>query len=227
MSIFLLNSLLAKSQETKDYWFEGYVHTAQQGIPYSTVVLTEKGTEKIKAVTLSSPIGHIDFRGVAIDIYKDHILSVYCGEQLIGKFVREGFKHKPQFVGNLNTHIRLSGTPSSFYTEHRLSISETHNEEILHNFLLRIANLEEDNGVYYIKNSDAPLRIFINHQPLAHEQIQALLRKVPMQLVKEIVLTTFMHPNAYFSGAISIVLRQGKIAEFPRNEIHKTLKSES
>lgn len=227
MGIFLFNSFLAKSQETTDYWFEGYVHTAQQASPYCTVVLTEKGSDKIKSVSLSSPTGLIDFRGVAIDIYKEHILSVYCGDVLIGKFIREGFKHKPQFVGNLNTHIRLPETPSSFYTENRLSIDATHDEEILRDFLLRTADLEEDNGVYYLKNSDAPLRIFINHQPLAHEQIQTLLSKVPMQLVKAIVINTFTHPNAYFSGAISIVLKQGQVAEFPKDKIHKTLTSES
>lgn len=211
-----------KAQETKEYWFEGYLHTPSwKANPFCTVLLRERSSDKVKAVTLSSPAGLVEFRAVPIDIYKEHVLSVYQGEQLMGHFLQEAFKSKPQFKGNINSHIQLEATPS--YKERVLTPEASQRTMTLGDYLASVGDIEQDNGVYFLKGSDAPLKIFVNHHPLSQELVKELLEKGTMNLVRQVVLVALDQANKYFSGAISIILTQGNIAEFSRDQIHNKL----
>ena len=204
----------AQDQATLDYWFEGYVYKQiGEGIPFLTVVLTEKDNDIPKGITMSSDIGFIRFEDIPINIYKDHILSVYQGDSLLGQYVREGFKQKPTFIGNLNTHIQLPDYKGNISVK---TFQPTTEEKsmIVKSFLEKIGLEIEGISIFPI-GKDAPFHLFVNGMPFKQDRIETILFQVPMELVQQISLSEYISPNAYYSGAISIILNAGEKSVFP------------
>ena len=212
----LFTTLRAQSLVTTDYWFEGYVYEQNgEGVPFLTIVLSEKGSDIPKSVTMSSDIGYISFKEVPIDIYKDHILSVYSGNKLLGQYIREGFKKKPTFVGNLNTHIELHESPRTFQTEQ--IIPTTEDESLTLQDFLSKCDMEVEDVSIFAKDAIIPFRLFLNGMPLDQEKMTILLGKVPMKMIKQIMVTKYAIPNSYFYGAISVLLNTEHMAAFPKD----------
>lgn len=204
----------AQSQATSDYWFEGYVYKQiGEGVPFLTVVLTEKDNDSPKGITMSSDIGFISFKDIPIDIYKDYVLSVFQGDSLLGRYVREGFKQKPTFTGNLNTHIQLSDYEGSIDVKTFQPTSEE-KTMIINTFLEKIG-LEIEGATVFPVGKDAPFRLFVNGIPFNQEEIESILSKAPMEIIQQISISEYISPNAYYSGAISISLNVGEKSAFP------------
>lgn len=218
LMVILFTSMISFSQAqnsyTSDYWFEGYIYKNNtEGQPFLTVVLHEMGNDIPRAVTMSSNIGYINFNGIPIDIYKDHILSVYIGKRLLGRYLREGFQQQPKFKGNLNVHIQMSDCPNeieqiSYYP------SEEDKSIFIRDFLL-MKGMDIDGASIFPKGSETPLRLFLNGLPIGQNKMEILLDKIPMEVVEQIIVYEYNAHNDYYSGAISIQLIQGKKAEFP------------
>ncbi len=204
----------AQSSATTDYWFEGFIYkNNNEGHPFLTVVLTEIGNDKPKAVSMSSDIGYVDFKGVPIDIYKDHILSVYMGNILLGQYVRDGFKKKPKFTGNLNVHMNILNCSNEFK---KVSYTPTDDENSMYigEFLIKKGFDIEDISIFPI-NSQAPFKLFLNGHHVDYNKISVLLKQISMKMVQNINIYEYINPNPYYSGAISIQLTEGPIATFP------------
>lgn len=216
MILNLLNPFMAKSQTTTNYWYEGYVYQEKaKGCHFLTVVLTEQGNETPKAITMSSPAGLISFKGVPINIYKNHILSVYQGAQLLGRYIRKGFDKKPSFVGNLNTHILIERAIS--LSTRILKTGEEQKKVFLGDFLVK-NEMEIEASIIFPKDTDKPFRVFVNGMELEQAELQSLLEKASMELVKHIEVLRYDTPNPYFSGGLNIVLNVGEQAFFPANQ---------
>lgn len=202
-------------EEAGEYWYDGFVRTSEmKPIPLLTITLTERGAKTPKAVTMTSPAGYMSFVGVAVDIHKDHILSVYRGDTKIGDYLQPGAEGELSFKGNINAHLEVEAESPSCTTKSYQPSSEEQSM-MLREYLRSALGLEVESEALFLPEGERPLALFVNNATLPREKLSALMEQLPAGMIRRVILYRFDRPGKYFDGAVSIELTAGQLLTFP------------
>ena len=108
----LLSSLALHAQRSTEFFYLGTVYCktkagVEQRFPYLPVYLSRHDKPNdIIAVTVTNANGEASFKGVPIDAYKDHVLTVHLPSGAY-RFFCAGLDKDHGFRGNISKHIRL------------------------------------------------------------------------------------------------------------------------
>lgn len=204
--LILVPNLLMAQVSTK-YYFMGFTNYLDAtGTPksasYLTVELYTEDSDKPVAVTLTSEVGMMNFEGVPIDIYKNHLFKVYSGKHLIGTYIFYGFTEKPSFRGgNITCNIRVDSVTCEYSTED-LVIDKSQKRLSIRKYISSLKNIEIEGEEIFNSNTDGALRLFLNDVSLSGDNTKMVINQVRMSMINKVKLVTFKNPNKYFSGAI-------------------------
>lgn len=206
----LLSSFALHAQRTTEFFYLGNVYCktktgVEQRFPYLPVYLSlQDKPNDIIAVTMTNASGTASFKGVPIDPYKHHILTVHLPSGMY-RFVRIPIEKNPGFTGNISTHIRLNAM-EKYLTVSTIVPKKEDSDKLALDLATNAIKGAKRKGVTISDAEDLNYKLFISGRMVQTKKQADALLKITGEMLDKIVITHPIQANDYFAGSIDFFL---------------------
>ena len=207
----LLSSLALHAQRSTEFFYLGTVYCktkagVEQRFPYLPVYLSRYDKPNdIIAVTITNANGEASFKGVPIDPYKDHILTVHLPSGTY-RFRRIPIDKNPGFTGHISTHIRLDAL-EKYLTSSTIVPKTADADKLALDLAMRAIKGAQRKGATISDAEGLNYKLFLSGHLVQDKKLADALLQVKGAEVDKIVITHPLQTNDYFAGAIDIYVR--------------------
>lgn len=206
----LLSSFALYAQRTTEFFYLGNVYCktktgVEQRFPYLPVYLSlQDKPNDIIAVTMTNANGEASFKGVPIDPYKHHVLSVHLPSGTY-RFVRIPIEKNPGFTGNISTHIRLDAM-EKYLTVSTIVPKKEDSDKLALDLATKAIKGAKRKGVTISDAEGLNYKLFVSGRMVQTKKQADMLLKITGEMLDKIVITHPIQANDYFAGSIDFFL---------------------
>lgn len=207
----LLSSLALHAQRSTEFFYLGTVYCktkagVEQRFPYLPVYLSRHDRPNdIIAVTVTNANGEASFKGVPIDAYKDHVLTVHLPSGAY-RFFCAGLDKDPGFRGNISTHIRLDAL-EKYLTSSTIVPKKADADKLALDLATSAIKGAQRKGVTISDAEGLNYKLFLSGYLVQDKRLADALLKITGAEVDKIVITHPLQANDYFAGSIDFFVR--------------------
>ena len=207
----LLSSLALQAQRSTEFFYLGTVYCktkagVEQRFPYLPVYLSRQDKpQDIIAVTMTNANGEASFKGVPIDPYKDHILTVHLPSGTY-RFRRIPIDKNPGFTGHISTHIRLDAL-EKYLTSSTIVPKKADADKLALDLATSAIKGAQRKGVTISDAEGLNYKLFLSGYLVQDKRLADALLKITGAEVDKIVITHPLQANDYFAGSIDFFVR--------------------
>ena len=207
----LLSSLDLHAQRSTEFFYLGTVYCktkagVEQRFPYLPVYLSRQDKpQDIIAVTMTNANGEASFKGVPIDPYKDHILTVHLPSGTY-RFRRIPIDKNPGFTGHISTHIRLDAL-EKYLTSSTIVPKKADADKLALDLATSAIKGAQRKGATISDAEGLNYKLFLSGYLVQDKRLADALLKITGAEVDKIVITHPLQANDYFAGSIDFFVR--------------------
>ena len=207
----LLSSLALHAQRSTEFFYLGTVYCktkagVEQRFPYLPVYLSRHDKPNdIIAVTVTNANGEASFKGVPIDAYKDHVLTVHLPSGTY-RFRRIPIDKNPGFRGNISTHIRLDAL-EKYLTSSTIVPKKADADKLALDLATSAIKGAQRKGATISDADGLNYKLFLSGYLVQDKRLADALLKITGAEVDKIVITHPLQANDYFAGSIDFFVR--------------------
>lgn len=207
----LLSSFALQAQKTTEFFYLGNVYCktktgVEQRFPYLPVYLSlQDKPNDIIAVTMTNASGEASFKGVPIDPYKNHILTVHLPSGTY-RFRETAIEKNPGFTGNISTHIRLDAMEKYLIVSTIVPKKED-SDKLALDLATNAIKSAKRKGVTISDAEGLNYKLFVSGRMVQTKKQADVLLKITGEMLNKIVITHPLQANDYFAGSIDIYVR--------------------
>lgn len=207
----LLSSFALQAQRTTEFFYLGNVYCktktgVEQRFPYLPVYLSlQDKPNDIIAVTMTNASGEASFKGVPIDPYKNHILTVHLPSGTY-RFRETAIEKNPGFTGNISTHIRLDAMEKYLIVSTIVPKKED-SDKLALDLATNAIKSAKRKGVTISDAEGLNYKLFVSGRMVQTKKQADVLLKITGEMLNKIVITHPLQANDYFAGSIDIYVR--------------------
>ena len=207
----LLSSLALHAQRSTEFFYLGTVYCktkagVEQRFPYLPVYLSRQDKpQDVIAVTMTNANGEASFKGVPIDPYKDHILTVHLPSGTY-RFRRIPIDKNPGFTGHISTHIRLDAL-EKYLTSSTIVPKKADADKLALDLATSSIKGAQRKGVTISDADGLNYKLFLSGYLVQDKRLADALLKITGAEVDKIVITHPLQANDYFAGSIDFFVR--------------------
>lgn len=207
----LLSSFALHAQRTTEFFYLGNVYCktktgVEQRFPYLPVYLSlQDKPNDIIAVTMTNANGEASFKGVPIDPYKHHVLSVHLPSGTY-RFVRIPIEKNPGFTGNISTHIQLDAM-EKYLTSSTIVPKKADADKLALDLATSAIKGAHRKGVTISDAEGLNYKLFLSGHLVQDKRLADALLQVRGSDLDKIVITHPLQANDYFAGSIDFFVR--------------------
>ena len=207
----LLSSLALQAQRSTEFFYLGTVYCktkagVEQRFPYLPVYLSRQDKpQDIIAVTMTNANGEASFKGVPIDPYKDHILTVHLPSGTY-RFRRIPIDKNPGFTGHISTHIRLDAL-EKYLTSSTIVPKKADADKLALDLATSAIKGAQRKGVTISDAEGLNYKLFLSGYLVQDKRLADALLQVRGSDLDKIVITHPLQANDYFAGSIDFFVR--------------------
>ena len=207
----LLSSLALHAQRSTEFFYLGTVYCktkagVEQRFPYLPVYLSRYDKPNdIIAVTVTNANGEASFKGVPIDAYKDHVLTVHLPSGAY-RFFCSGLDKDPGFRGNISTHIRLDAL-EKYLTSSTIVPKKADTDKLALDLATSAIKGAQRKGATISDADGLNYKLFLSGHLVQDKRLADALLKITGAEVDKIVITHPLQANDYFAGSIDFFVR--------------------
>lgn len=213
LSILFFAAVTCVGQPSTNYWYEGYVYgtstekVEQRGMFVPVVLSLASAPKQYLAVSMADGAGFFSFRGTAIDIHKQYLVTLLYGTKNESyKCLR--FDTAPATSGAVSSDVKTR-IRSDFYTVTKIPLTKQKASTTLATILSRQGSLQLKGGVYYFKGKKGVPSIFVNGKRYTPNELQQVANKITVEQIATLQLIRLKTVNKFLPGAIDIKLKEG------------------
>ena len=206
----LLSSFALHAQRTTEFFYLGNVYCktktgVEQRFPYLPVYLSlQDKPNDIIAVTMTNANGEASFKGVPIDPYKYHILSVHLPSGTY-RFLRTPIEKNPGFKDYISTHIQLDAM-EKYLTVSTIIPKKEDGDKLALDLATSAIKGAHRKGVTISDAEGLNYKLFISGRMVQTKKQADALLKITGEMLDKIVITHPIQANDYFAGSIDFFL---------------------
>ena len=207
----LLSSLALHAQRSTEFFYLGTVYCktkagVEQRFPYLPVYLScQDKPNDIIAVTVTNANGEASFKGVPIDAYKDHVLTVHLPSGAY-RFFCSGLDKDPGFRGNISTHIRLDAL-EMYLTSSTIVPKKADADKLALDLATSAIKGAQRKGVTISDADGLNYKLFLSGHLVQDKRLADALLQIRGSDLDKIVITHPLQANDYFAGSIDFLVR--------------------
>ena len=207
----LLSSLALHAQRSTEFFYLGTVYCktkagVEQRFPYLPVYLSRHDKPNdIIAVTVTNANGEASFKGVPIDAYKDHVLTVHLPSGTY-RFFCAGLDKDPGFRGNISTHIRLDAL-EKYLTSSTIVPKKADADKLALDLATSAIKGAQRKGVTISDAEGLNYKLFLSGRMVQDKRLADALLQIRGSDLDKIVITHPLQANDYFAGSIDFFVR--------------------
>ena len=206
----LLSSFALHAQRTTEFFYLGNVYCktktgVEQRFPYLPVYLSlQDKPNDIIAVTMTNANGEASFKGVPIDPYKNHILTIHLPSGTY-RFRETAIEKNPGFTGNISTHIRLDAM-EKYLTVSTIVPKKEDSDKLALDLATSAIKGAHRKGVTISDAEGLNYKLFVSGRMVQTKKQADVLLKITGEMLNKIVITHPIQANDYFAGSIDFFL---------------------
>ena len=207
----LLSSFALHAQRTTEFFYLGNVYCktktgAEQRFPYLPVYLSlQDKPNDIIAVTMTNANGEASFKGIPIDPYKHHVISVHLPSGTY-RFVRIPIEKNPGFTGNISTHIQLDAM-EKYLTVSTIIPKKEDGDKLALDLATSAIKGAHRKGVTISDAEGLNYKLFVSGRMVQDKKLADVLLKITGEMLDKIVITHPTQANDYYAGSIDFMIR--------------------
>ena len=207
----LLSSFALHAQRTTEFFYLGNVYCktktgAEQRFPYLPVYLSlQDKPNDIIAVTMTNANGEASFKGVPIDPYKYHILSVHLPSGTY-RFLRTPIEKNPGFKDYISTHIQLDAM-EKYLTVSTIIPKKEDGDKLALDLATSAIKGAHRKGVTISDAEGLNYKLFVSGRMVQDKKLADVLLKITGEMLDKIVITHPTQANDYYAGSIDFMIR--------------------
>lgn len=207
----LLSSFALHAQRTTEFFYLGNVYCktktgVEQRFPYLPVYLSlQDKPNGIIAVTMTNANGEASFKGVPIDPYKYHILSVHLPSGTY-RFLRTPIEKNPGFKDYISTHIQLDAM-EKYLTVSTITPKKEDSDKLALDLATSAIKGAHRKGVTISDVEGLNYKLFVSGRMVQDKKLADVLLKVTGEMLDKIVITHPTQANDYYAGSIDFMIR--------------------
>ena len=207
----LLSSLALHAQRSTEFFYLGTVYCktkagVEQRFPYLPVYLSRYDKPNdIIAVTITNANGEASFKGVPIDPYKDHILTVHLPSGTY-RFRRIPIDKNPGFTGHISTHIRLDAL-EKYLTSSTIVPKKADADKMILDLATSAIKGAQRKGTTISDADGLSYKLFVSGRMVQTKKQADVLLQMTGAMLDKIVITHPLQANDYFAGSIDFFVR--------------------
>lgn len=207
----LLSSFALHAQRTTEFFYLGNVYCkaksgVEQRFPYLPVYLSlQDKPNDIIAVTMTNANGEASFKGVPIDPYKYHILSVHLPSGTY-RFLRTPIEKNPGFKDYISTHIQLDAM-EKYLTVSTIVPKKEDSDKLALDLATSAIKGAHRKGVTISDAEGLNYKLFVSGRMVQDKKLADVLLKITGEMLDKIVITHPTQANDYYAGSIDFMIR--------------------
>lgn len=207
----LLSSFALQAQRTTEFFYLGNVYCktksgVEQRFPYLPVYLSlQDKPNDIIAVTMTNANGEASFKGVPIDPYKYHILSVHLPSGTY-RFLRTPIEKNPGFKDYISTHIQLDAM-EKYLTVSTIVPKKEDSDKLALDLATSAIKGAHRKGVTISDAEGLNYKLFVSGRMVQDKKLADVLLKITGEMLDKIVITHPTQANDYYAGSIDFMIR--------------------
>lgn len=207
----LLSSFALHAQRTTEFFYLGNVYCkaksgVEQRFPYLPVYLSlQDKPNDIIAVTMTNANGEASFKGVPIDPYKYHILSVHLPSGTY-RFLRTPIEKNPGFKDYISTHIQLDAM-EKYLTVSTIIPKKEDGDKLALDLATSAIKGAHRKGVTISDAEGLNYKLFVSGRMVQDKKLADVLLKITGEMLDKIVITHPTQANDYYAGSIDFMIR--------------------